>query len=34
MIFSVQELSCGGKRMLSPTTRNMWASLSPQHDVS
>ncbi|HFY8728744.1 hypothetical protein, partial [Salmonella enterica] len=23
MIFSVQELSCGGKSMLSPTTRNM-----------
>ncbi|MCT7057421.1 hypothetical protein, partial [Salmonella enterica] len=22
MIFSVQELSCGGKSMLSPTTRN------------
>ncbi|EDC5651533.1 effector protein YopJ, partial [Salmonella enterica] len=29
MIFSVQELSCGGKSMLSPTTRNMGASLSP-----
>ncbi|EHB1996905.1 effector protein YopJ, partial [Salmonella enterica subsp. enterica serovar Typhimurium] len=28
MIFSVQELSCGGKSMLSPTTRNMGASLS------
>ncbi|EAB1508725.1 type III secretion system YopJ family effector AvrA [Salmonella enterica] len=34
MIFSVQELSCGGKSMLSPTTRNMGASLSPQPDVS
>lgn len=34
MIFSVQELSCGGKSMLSPTARNMGASLSPQPDVS
>ncbi|EMY3716864.1 type III secretion system YopJ family effector AvrA [Salmonella enterica] len=34
MIFSVQELSCGGKSTLSPTARNMGASLSPQPDVS
>ncbi|HCL5269070.1 TPA: YopJ family type III secretion system effector serine/threonine acetyltransferase [Salmonella enterica] len=34
MLFSVQEISCGGKYMLSPTTCNMRGNQSPQPEVS